>query len=289
MKQFIVLLFLALYALNASATMVVNVNIADGAQPDFSGQGAYAAPGNDYWTRLGWGLAQNNLLASDGVTASGINITLAREAFNDQELNPENFVANNSSHGVLRNYYYARTGSATITDVANFRISGLVPNRNYTLYLYSQGQGDGQGAVFTVNGVSAPVPTGTPPDRDEYSLGDNYVVVQIAADGDGIIQGHWTQQDGQTFAAFNGLQIIESVMGAKLSMGIVPGEKVEVSLDSQAGVTYRLEYTTDLTADPVDWNPADEQDGTGSTLVLEDDSFLADPMRIYRVEEEEED
>jgi hypothetical protein len=51
-----------------------------------------------------------------------------------------------------------------------------------------------------------------------------------------------------------------------------------------AGKTYRLQYTTNLRAEPVVWANAAEQAGTGSGITLIDVN-PADIMRYYRVVE----
>jgi hypothetical protein len=61
-----------------------------------------------------------------------------------------------------------------------------------------------------------------------------------------------------------------------------PGSAAEASFQSQVGVLYQLEYTTDLSADPADWIPIDIEEGTGGILILEDDD-PSDPARYYRI------
>jgi len=51
-----------------------------------------------------------------------------------------------------------------------------------------------------------------------------------------------------------------------------------------AGKTYRLQYTTNLIAEPVVWVNVAEQAGTGSGITLIDVN-PADIMRYYRVVE----
>ncbi len=51
---------------------------------------------------------------------------------------------------------------------------------------------------------------------------------------------------------------------------------------SVVGETYRLEYTTNLLADPVVWHEADSESGNGGEIVLEDGD-PADDQRFYRV------
>lgn len=68
--------------------------------------------------------------------------------------------------------------------------------------------------------------------------------------------------------------------------GPTPGGAFEASFMSEDGVTYTLQYTTDLTGDPVNWLPVGgvegSKTGTGGELELRDDN-PDDPMRIYRI------
>lgn len=64
------------------------------------------------------------------------------------------------------------------------------------------------------------------------------------------------------------------------------GESFVASFDSEAGVGYTLEYTTDLTANPVEWNPVGGPEGSkigdGGPMELADE-FPLDDVRIYRI------
>lgn len=62
-----------------------------------------------------------------------------------------------------------------------------------------------------------------------------------------------------------------------------PGDNVSVTIPSQVGFTYRLEYTTNLTAEPIDWQVVESKPGTGANLLLEDADWELDEMRLYRV------
>lgn len=64
------------------------------------------------------------------------------------------------------------------------------------------------------------------------------------------------------------------------------GGAFSLTFGSKVGFEYQLEYTTDLTADPIDWTPVGGFDGSGTgvgdELTLGDEE-PEDPMRIYRV------
>ena len=54
------------------------------------------------------------------------------------------------------------------------------------------------------------------------------------------------------------------------------------SIATQTGLTYALQYTTNLTENPVLWTQVDAEAGTGGTVTLQDGD-PADPQRWYRV------
>jgi hypothetical protein len=60
------------------------------------------------------------------------------------------------------------------------------------------------------------------------------------------------------------------------------GAAASMTMGSQEGVTYALEYTTDLRGDPPAWWPVDQEAGTGSEITLQDEN-PADAQRYYRV------
>ncbi len=117
------------------------------------------------------------------------------------------------------------------------------------------------------------------------------------------------EKDGETYSVFSEdwpieLQTIEatrdfgdgSVSGRILQLGFAddeppvltaftaePGANVSITIPSILGRTYRLEYATDLTTDPVDWQVAESRTGTGDSLVLEDETWETDVIRLYRV------
>ena len=60
------------------------------------------------------------------------------------------------------------------------------------------------------------------------------------------------------------------------------GDSPSAHFTSVEGQQYRLEYTTDLTADSIEWNEADSQTGDGGAITLTD-SDPSDPIRYYRL------
>ena len=63
---------------------------------------------------------------------------------------------------------------------------------------------------------------------------------------------------------------------------VPPGSAAAASFTSEVGHRYQLEYTLDLSANPVVWVVADSETGTGAAITLADDD-PADVQRFYRV------
>jgi hypothetical protein len=64
------------------------------------------------------------------------------------------------------------------------------------------------------------------------------------------------------------------------SQPVMSGEGMAMQIQTTAGVTYVLQYTTDLLNGT--WQQADSEEGTGGEVEL-DDTAPADPQRFYRV------
>lgn len=61
-----------------------------------------------------------------------------------------------------------------------------------------------------------------------------------------------------------------------------PNATPAATFASQAGITYQLQYTTDLLANPPVWTAADTEVGTGNSVTLEDTNAV-DTRRYYRI------
>jgi len=57
---------------------------------------------------------------------------------------------------------------------------------------------------------------------------------------------------------------------------------MSLQIASTVGVTYELQYTTNLLAQPPAWSPAATTNGTGVAVTLED-ADPADGSRYYRI------
>ena len=60
------------------------------------------------------------------------------------------------------------------------------------------------------------------------------------------------------------------------------GATASATFLSVSDQVYRMEFTTNLMANPVVWDEADTETGTGETITLTDDD-PADAMRYYRL------
>jgi hypothetical protein len=220
-------------ATNALAT-VINIDLGNNAGT-FSGQGAYSDPGNDFWNA---GSSVSNLIASDGVSLSGVSLALGESSSYSFTPEPPNLL--------MADYRYV--GAA-----ASISISGLDANTNYQLYLYSTGDTADQKSKFTLNGVTKST-TGS--NSGFFILGQNYVIIDVTSDANGQIIGVWGPTGG-SIAPFNGLQIagvvsskVISIAGAESPAVHSPGDIIlvsvrfsnEVTLSQAGGVKLQLDF-----------------------------------------------
>ncbi len=150
----------------------------------YSGQGAYADSGNDYWNSISTGnRSVSGLIASDGAADTALGITVSAG---------DGYVHTGITNYLLADYFY---GTTTTT------ISGLDANEDYTVYVYAVGDTSGQGATVTI-GSESRVTSGD--NSGEFSLGGNYVVFDAAADSAGEMEIISSDK-------LNGLQLIGDV------------------------------------------------------------------------------
>ena len=171
----------------------------------YSGQGALADVGNNFWNNYTYELATlANAKASDGVTSTAWDFSLFGSKMGPGD---GSFLAGASSY----------TSPWT---TANFTIAGLESTvggnlATYDLYLYGFGSAGSSGSIFTVtdgNGTTAQTTPGT--DRSSFILNNNYVVFSgLVPNGSGDITftlNSVTNDDGNQ-AEFAGLQLQQSV------------------------------------------------------------------------------
>ncbi len=96
-------------------------------------------------------------------------------------------------------------------------ISGLVPDRTYSLYLYEQqGTNDSNIETESVFGGTPDIATNAASDGDRenegFVLGDNYVLYSgLKADGTGTISGYVVCPIRDGYGALNGFQLVSAV------------------------------------------------------------------------------
>ncbi len=165
---------------------------------NYSGQGAYADPGNNYWNAFTTTAGGSNLIASDGVTPTTISFSVGGI--------PSGQVGfGGGAYGnLLADYYYV--GGTT---PATFTIGGLTPGHNYDVYLYSQPGSSGatdRAATFTLGGDSKSLPAFS---INSFIENTNYVVFHVASIAGTSLNGSFVGSLGGNEAELNGLQIVD--------------------------------------------------------------------------------
>ncbi len=179
----------------ATCGQVVNVDIDAIAGSTFSGQGGYADPGNDFWNSSLDGMT--DLTASDGVTATKIDVTLS--AGNRHDAIGIKIPAGESHSNLVGDYSYSRNADTTVT------LTGLTASGKYLLYIYCQGDGLSQNALVSFGGTTQST-TGLI--DGTIAKGSNYVVAAVTADAAGQVTGTVARNDS-IYAAVNGLQLVK--------------------------------------------------------------------------------
>jgi len=209
-KIMMILLVCMMAFLGSASALVVNVDFGAYNEREvngYTGQGALSDPGNDFWTNKWWGWDQGNvstnLIASDGVTPSGINFgfNVPTKSFSASVTAFPSIIGK-----MLADGRSIHDGSGTPPLVESFTFSGLTPDTRYRLYLYG-GNFNSKGTLFTLNGVTGQT-TGSM-GTDDYVLGGNYVILDVRSDVNGEINGTFEPLSGQTQAPFNGFQITD--------------------------------------------------------------------------------
>jgi hypothetical protein len=223
--QWIMVLAFAMVVAAASAsTMVINVDVGNGGGT-YSGQGAYADPGKNFWN--GFDTSGTNLKASDGVTQPGVSVSIG---------NTGGYTAG-LTNKLMKDYRFVTGGnSGTIT------ISGLKANADYLIYVYAYSQTTNKQATVTLNGVTAPQTTGAA-DPEIFVEGSNYVKIATRSDSAGVIAGTFRRYPSGE-SDLSGFQIIGelsakvvSIAGAEGLTVHSPGDTMTVKVDFSEPVT----------------------------------------------------
>lgn len=201
LKSFALLL---LAAGAASAQTVVNIEAKVSFWGAYSGQGAYADAGNNYWNSFTTTTGGTNLLASDGVTSTTLSFSVS--GIPEDQIGfggPPEFAGN-----LLADYYYLYG-----TTPATFTIGGLTPGHSYEVYIYSQAGSSNstdRAATFTLGGESRGLTAYT---VDAFVEGTNYVLFHVSSIASTSLTGSFvgSLSGGQAGneAELNGLQIVD--------------------------------------------------------------------------------
>lgn len=195
-SKFAALLTVALLGSTAASAqlLVVNVNFNERGGSAYSGQGAFADVGNNFWNDVQSTTGASGLLASNGTTETGISVSISG-------VNGLGTGTTPSFAPLLFDQYLHFGGNP-----ASFIISGLSPGTPYELYLYGQsgtGQPTDRMVDFTVNGSTQTI---TGANVGSFIPGVNFVVFAFTPEGS-IVNGVFAQNPGTGEGNFSGLQI----------------------------------------------------------------------------------
>ena len=191
----------------ATQAQVINFDVPGGAgAANYSGQGAYSDPGNNYWNPVaGNGTTGATNLLSDGATPTPVTLTSQMGGTYGAQ------GSQGTPAGLQQPYQY--NNAATRTDTLN-----NVPAGTYNLYLYGINNDGTRGTTFTVyTPVMAPVTlvtSNTPASLTSFIQGADYVVFSNIVVGTlGTITFTWTSNANVTHIPniegdFNALQLV---------------------------------------------------------------------------------
>ena len=195
-----------------SAGVVVNLDLSGANGPQYSGQGAYADAGNNFWNQLAFTTngtkSMSNLTASDSTTATTIDVTSVGLGGHDR--------------GATYTNTLLRDGHVHVKAI---QIDGLDDAKTYDLVFYSTF--DPFASAFTIGGVTKAcdgAPNSTPY-QENFVDGMTFVLFEgVSTDGSGGIDvvvanadtGDSTSSSNFTF--FSGIQIAEVPEPATMSL-----------------------------------------------------------------------
>ncbi len=199
-------IFFVLFCGFAIQAQVINFNVPGGAgATNYSGQGAYADPGHNYWNPVrGGGTTSPTNLLSDGITASPITLTSQLGGtFGTQ--------GTQGTPAALQQPYQYNSAVRRTNTLNN------VPAGTYDLYLYGINDTGTRGTTFTVSSATTPPVTqstvNTPGSLTSFIYGADYVVFRnIVLATAGTITFTWTGNPNVSLAGnnegdFNALQL----------------------------------------------------------------------------------
>src|SRR5258708_6597125 len=181
----------------ATQAQVINFDVPGGAgATNYSGQGAYSDPGNDYWNAIsGGGTTGATNRLSDGVTHSPITLT--------SQLGGTYGTQGTQGTPAALQQPYEYNNAILRTDTLN-----NVPAGTYNLYLYGINNTGTRGTTFTVStAVMAPVTpstVNTAASLTPFTPGADYVVFNnVVVGAAGTIIFTWTANPNVTVAGNN--------------------------------------------------------------------------------------
>jgi hypothetical protein len=186
-----------IFCSRAIYAQVINFDVPGGAGAvNYSGQGAYSDPGNNYWNPIvGGGTTPATSLLSDGITASPITLTSQLGGTYGTQ------GAQGTAAGLQQPYEY--NNGILQTDTLN-----NVPAGTYDLYLYGINNTGTRGTIFTVStSVMSPLTESTvnsPASLTNFISGADYVVFNNVVVGtDGTITFTWVGNPNVTLSGNN--------------------------------------------------------------------------------------
>jgi hypothetical protein len=204
---------LLIVAGKAKGAVVVNIEAKASFLLAYSGQGAYADPGNNSWNSFRDITGGSSLLASNGtptsLSFSGTGVIGGPDAgFGGLD------------DGLLLADYWYVIGS----NVGTFTVGGLTAGNAYSVYVYSQAGSSGatdRAATITLGSASQNL-TGLAGAGGSLVAGQNYVVFNISSLSGTSLNGTFATLTGSGEAELNGLQIVDLGPGSGGSSSTVP-------------------------------------------------------------------
>ena len=204
---------LLIVAGKAKGAVVVNIEAKASFAGAYSGQGAYADPGNNSWNSFQYITGGSSLLASNGTSTS---LSFTGTAVNG---GPDAGFGGDHDGLLLADYWYVYG-----TNVGTFTVGGLTSGNAYSVYVYSQAGSSGatdRAATITLGSASQNL-TGLAGAGGSLVAGQNYVVFNISSLSGTSLNGTFATLTGSGEAELNGLQIVDLGPGSGGSSSTVP-------------------------------------------------------------------